>query len=1716
MRCKDRGTSKTALFANFAVVALVSAGCGGTPEAQKPTPTPTVIESFSASATSVAEGESVDLTWRALNADTIVVEARPGGVLAGPTPELEGTANSGPLQETTVFKLTATQGADSRTRELTVTVDVARAPQIRTFSASPASLQAGEMTTLAWSTADAQRVDLLTSTGREILRDGDVAGVATDTPDTTTTYILTAHGASRQMVKQEVTVNVSASGRPASVTTFAAAATQIEAGASTELRWQVTGEAPVQVRILDSAGIAVSSGTEMLGETVVSPAQTETYRLEALNAHGSDTATVTITVTPRVSSFVAIPSAIAAGQSSTLSWEVVNADRVQISDGVRTVLDSTELTGSFSASPAEDTTYLLTASRGGATAEATVIVRVLAANPTIASFTAIPPQIGAGATSTLSWSVSDAVRVEVRDGSTTLIDTTDLDGTLSVSPTLDTTYTLTAFGLSANAAATTTVSIVPAPTVASFAASPTSVSAGGPATLSWQVTGATRVDISDGRTVVGTSPSLIGTLSVSPSVTTTYTLTAIGQFTNTRATVTVTIVPDPVVTSFRATPPSISAGGSTTLSWSVTHATRIEVSDGVTTFVNSANLSGAQTVNPSATTTYTLTAIGPLATATATATIRVTVPPAVVAFTAQPATIAPGGTTTLSWQVTDATRIEVSDGAMVVASSTNLVGSASVSPSATTTYTLTAFGTLNNATQAVTVTIAPVPVVASFTANPNPAEFLAGSTTLNWSVTGASTVRLISGATVLHTTSTGSGSLSVSLAGPSTDFLLEAESVAGVATAAVSAEWASTPYVGPLPGQGTSWPFNLQVGGTVAIEVTLSQESYVWAETFGDNTLTHCNGIDTYVAVLDQSATTVLGDDFDGGRYAPCSSVGLRLAAGTYYVIVQEDGNNAAISNALLAIWSEPVDVCGNFITEVGEACDDGNITSGDGCDASCQWEVAGTFNAPGGPTTLTGSVPASGSQRYLVDVALESRLSVRTYSSAATGACNGIDTVITLTDAIGQLLGTNDDFAGTVCSGFDPLVDGFATLASGTYFLEVAGYGNAAVPSYDIVFEAIRASGCGNGVRDGTEVCDGADLGAATCASVAGLASGTLACATNCQGYDLSDCYSCGNGSIEGPEVCDGASLGGATCSTETNHSQGAVVCATDCLSVDSSACHTCGNGSVEGSEVCDGANLGGQTCFTQTGKTQGTITCDATCQGFATSACYQCGDGVAEGPEVCDGNDFRGLSCATEASHASGRLTCGAACTMVSANQCYTCGNGTIEGPEVCDGPNFNGLTCQSEAGHQSGSLSCIAQCLLVDTAGCNTCGNAVVEGSEQCDGPSLDGADCASVGRPGGVLQCDASCGFDLSQCSACGDGLCEPLLGETPANCPSECSWGEPWPGGGAMFASRGDGVLRAWSQLLSNYPSWQVFGFGLGTSTLNNCDAASDDCRVQFPAEVNGVAKVQGALGGSCFLSDAGLVYCTGDNTFGLLGNGTTTDSSTPLRVPGLTGIVDLGADRYNVCALRSDGAVYCWGHNGSGQVGDGTRTTRTSPVQVAGIFDAVEIELSSYGSCVRRSTGSVVCWGGTNGLSPTTVPGLTDAVDIDVARFHMCAVRQTGAVVCWGDNNYGQLGIGTVGGSSLAPMTVLGVSNSLEIATSNRTSCARLASGTAVCWGENLNSSLGDPTRSSQSPTAAIVPNVAGARAIRAGGGRTCVQRGPSDWLCWGDLLGQNATAFDP
>jgi RHS repeat-associated protein len=206
------------------------------------------------------------------------------------------------------------------------------------------------------------------------------------------------------------------------------------------------------------------------------------------------------------------------------------------------------------------------------------------------------------------------------------------------------------------------------------------------------------------------------------------------SYTTSTATVTITVMAKPSITSLTASPGSITSGQSSTLAWSVTGATSLSLDNGIGTVTGTTSRS----VSPSVSTTYTLTATNAAGSVTATVTVAVSAsaPPTIPSFTATPAILASGQSTTLAWTVTGGASVSISG---VGAQSGTSV---SVTPAATTSYTLTATNAAGSATATITVRVeTALPVITDFWSNP--VQITSGqSATLNWAVSQADSLSL--------------------------------------------------------------------------------------------------------------------------------------------------------------------------------------------------------------------------------------------------------------------------------------------------------------------------------------------------------------------------------------------------------------------------------------------------------------------------------------------------------------------------------------------------------------------------------------------------------------------------------------------------------------------------------------------------------------------------------------------------------------------------------------------------------------------------------------------------------------------------------------------------------------------------------------------------------------------------------------------------------------
>ncbi len=359
------------------------------------------------------------------------------GQIAGPTVTLSNptaaiTTFTAAAGQTYSFRLTVknTDGVIA-TNNTSVSAVAPTATTITQYYANPATVSAGQSSTLIWVTKNATSVTITPGVGTV-----NPSGSVSVTPTATTTYTLTATGPNGT-VNQAVTVTVGAAGA-AQIVRFEASPLSIAPGGQTTLSWATNNA--TTVTISPNVGAVTANGS-----TTVSPNATTTYTLTATNAQGSVTSPVTVTVSgnavPQVVTFVANPSAISNGQQTKLCWQVTNASNISISPGVGSNLNANDCA---TVAPTSTTVYTLTATNGAGQIQANATVTV--GTVQILSFTANPPNsTAAGSPVVLQWTTANATSVVIIGGDIPPT-TGQPSGSITINPVSNQTYTLTAYG----------------------------------------------------------------------------------------------------------------------------------------------------------------------------------------------------------------------------------------------------------------------------------------------------------------------------------------------------------------------------------------------------------------------------------------------------------------------------------------------------------------------------------------------------------------------------------------------------------------------------------------------------------------------------------------------------------------------------------------------------------------------------------------------------------------------------------------------------------------------------------------------------------------------------------------------------------------------------------------------------------------------------------------------------------------------------------------------------------------------------------------------------------------------------------------------------------------------------------------------------------------------------------------------------------------------
>lgn len=304
-----------------------------------------------------------------------------------------------------------------------------------------------------------------------------------------------------------------------------------------------------------------------------------------------------------------------------------------------------------------------------------------------------------------------------------------------------------------------------------------------------------------------------------------------------------------------------------------------------------------------------------------------------------------------------------------------------------------------------------------------------------------------------------------------------------------------------------------------------------------------------------------------------------------------------------------------------------------------------------------------------------------------------------------------------------------------------------------------------------------------------------------------------------------------------------------------------------------------------------------------------------------------------------------------------------------------------------------------------------------------------------------------------------------------------------------------------------------------------------------------VTAVAAGFNHSLALTSTGQVLAWGANANGELGNGTTTDSNTPVLVnlPAGTTVVAIAAGWYHSLALTATGQVLAWGDNQYGELGNGTTSTNTCTCVVAPAAVSLPagttvsaVTSRGYHSLALTSAGQVLAWGqnyrgqlGTG--SPTTTGCLCSATPVAAvlpagttvtavatgASFSM-VLTSTGQVLAWGRNDKGELGNGTTDSNPClcnpapAPVSLPSGVTVTALTGGFYHALALTSTGQVLAWGMNSEGELGNGTSNTTgcscnpTPGSVLLPSGTTVASIGAGYYHSLAVSSGGQVLAWG------------
>ena len=242
---------------------------------------------------------------------------------------------------------------------------------------------------------------------------------------------------------------------------------------------------------------------------------------------------------------------------------------------------------------------------------------------------------------------------------------------------------------------------------------------------------------------------------------------------------------------------------------------------------------------------------------------------------------------------------------------------------------------------------------------------------------------------------------------------------------------------------------------------------------------------------------------------------------------------------------------------------------------------------------------------------------------------------------------------------------------------------------------------------------------------------------------------------------------------------------------------------------------------------------------------------------------------------------------------------------------------------------------------------------------------------------------------------------------------------------ARFDFRGDIIMKKFISLL------MVVSM-LVSLSLHALVAAAPAITPTATLSMRGIREIAAGGSHSVVIRNDGTLWAWGSNTYGQLGDSTSTDRSTPVQVGTDTNWKSVSAGDFHTVALKTDGTMWAWGRNNDNQLGDNTDTQRNSPVQIGTGNTWTQVSAGSINNTALTDTGALYFWGanvtGWLNVTKTSVPtqvgtetgwravssgGIWTTSTGYTEGPHNTAINSNNFILSWGWNASGQFGDGT-------------------------------------------------------------------------------------------------------